>query len=474
MSSVLFSASPSFISSTKKKAVSIIPLTAKKFKSWEAKQTKALQTQISEEDFTAKPGQTLLAFGKDGTLSALLLGVASPAQSSDFSAAASVIEKAMSPNFIKKAVFEIETTHLKPEEQTAACIGWGLSAYRFDRYKNSDSVAPRLLWPKEADKKRAQTLIEGICLIRTLINTPANDMGPEELEQTARALAEQHGLKIKVTKGAALEKGFPLIHTVGKASPRAARLIEITAGAKDAPLVTLVGKGVCFDTGGLNLKPTGAMSKMKKDMGGAAHVLALAHILLAIKCPVRVRVLIPAVDNDVSGGAYRPGDILPSRKGLTVENTNTDAEGRLVLADALTYGCEDAPDLLIDFATLTGSAMAALGNDIAALFSNNDKLAKAAQKLAQDTKDPVWAMPLWQPYSKLIESPVADLVNSARVPGDLIYSALFLESFIDEKTDWIHLDIYGWQDTAKPGRPQGGTDHGLLTMLALLEERYAS
>ncbi|MCB9988958.1 MAG: leucyl aminopeptidase family protein [Rhodospirillales bacterium] len=461
-----------FLTKTSQTPVTIHPLDTSRFKSWQKKQGKALQAQIGNEGFSAKPGQILIHSGKDGGLSHVLIGVSDPLGLYDLAAGFTALEKSLAADFLKKAAFALDETGLTAEALNRACMGWGLAGYRFDTYKKNEAPRPRLLWPKGADKKRVQAFIEAISLIRTLINTPANDLGPEELEKAARDLAAPFDAKIKVTKGAALEKGFPLVHAVGKASPRAPRLIELRWGKPKDPKITLVGKGVCFDTGGLNLKPGTYMALMKKDMGGAAHVLALAQLIMGLKLPVCLRVLVPAVDNDVSGGAFRPGDVLQSRKGLTVENTNTDAEGRLILADALAYGCEDKPELLIDFATLTGSARAALGPDVPPFFSNSDKVATSLQKCADSNEDPLWRMPLWQPYHDKNKSPIADLVNSAKSPGDLIYSGLFLQSFVEAGQDWVHLDVYAWQDSGTPGKPMGGTDMGLRAVFALLEERY--
>lgn len=249
-------------------------------------------------------------------------------------------------------------------------------------------------------------------------------------------------------------------------------MIDLRWGNPKRPKVTLVGKGVVFDTGGVDIKPAKAMELMKKDMGGAAHVLAAARIIMALRIPVRLRVIIPAVENAVSDRAFRPSDVFTSRKGVTIENTNTDAEGRLILSDALALACEEKPDLLVDFATLTGSARVALGFEVPAMFSNNDKIAERLQKISMEVEDPVWRMPLWRPYRRVLKSGVADLINSTGQPGDLIYSALFLEHFVEEKTDWVHLDLFAWEPSGKPGRPRGGTDMGLRAVVTLIEDRY--
>ena len=346
-------------------------------------------------------------------------------------------------------------------------MGWGIACYQFDSYKKSKQQ-PILLLPEDVDSVRTRSVVESVYLLKHMINTPANDLSPADLEAVAASLGE-----IGVTSGKTLEKEFPLIHMVGKAAEEEPRLIDLQWGKKSHPKVTIIGKGVTFDTGGLNIKPTQYMAHMKKDMGGAAHALALGKMVIDLKLPVRLRVLIPAVENSISDEAFRPGDIVKSRSGLTVENTNTDAEGRLILADTLTYACEDKPDLLIDFATLTGSARAALGPDIPAAFAAQEKTGARLQKIAMNSEDPIWIMPLWKPYEKHIKSANADLHNSAGLPGDLIYSALFLKQFLKGNPDWIHLDCYAWEYTGKAGRPRGGADTGLLSMLAYLEDRYA-
>lgn len=325
------------------------------------KQTASIKKHAGREGFTGKPGQFLLT--SDGKN--ILAGVNVPLDLYDFAVIADKIASRFSKEALKNTSFTIEGLS-GPEDINAACTGWALSAYRFERYKKADYTAPVLFWPKGADKKRVQAMTESICLIRNLINTPANDLTPAELEEAARALAEKHKATLHVTKGKALETGYPLIHTVGKASETPPRLIELRWGNSKNPKICLVGKGVSFDTGGLNIKPTQYMALMKKDMGGAAHVLGLAHLIMSLGLPVNLHVFVPAVENSISGNAFRPGDVIKSRKGHTVENTNTDAEGRLILADALTAACEEKPDLVIDCATLTGSARAALGQEIPA------------------------------------------------------------------------------------------------------------
>lgn len=390
----------------------------------------------------------------------------------DFAALHDEVKKVFASSALKGTGFILETHKLSDAELNDLYIGWGMASYSFKITKKARAKPLCLIWSKGVDQKRVKAFVESISLLRNLVNIPTIDMGPDELQKASEDVGTSYKATVKVIKGKKLEKDFPLVHAVGMASHRAPRLIEMNWGNKKHPQVCLVGKGVCFDTGGLDIKPSQFMRYMKKDMGGAAHALALANLIMALNLPVRLRLLIPAVENAVAAEAFRPGDVFISRKGLSVENTNTDAEGRLILADSLTYGSEDKPDLLIDFATLTGSARAALGQDIPAMFSSDEKIAKALQKSSIDAEDPLWAMPLWTPYQKLIESSVADLHNSAGVPGDLIYSALFLHSFVENETPWVHIDTFAWESAGRPGRAKGAMDMGLRSVFAYLEQRY--
>ncbi len=347
-------------------------------------------------------------------------------------------------------------------------LGWLLESYRFDRYKAQSPAKAQLIAPQGVDAARIEAIAAGECLTRDLINTPANDMGPEAIEAAARTLAERFGAEIAVTTGESLlEANLPLIHTVGRASRHEPRLIDLRHGS-DGPALTLVGKGVSFDTGGLNLKPGGSMALMKKDMGGAATVLGLTQMILALGLPLRLRVLIPAVENAVSGAAFRPGDILKSRKGLTVEINNTDAEGRLVLADALALGAEAEPDLMVSMATLTGAARVAVGPDIAPFYATGDGDAAVLAEAAARVADPVWRMPFHDPYETMIEPGIADLDNAPKGGfAGSITAALFLRRFA-EPARYLHFDIYGWQPTAAPGRPKGGVGQGARALLEAL------
>jgi leucyl aminopeptidase len=359
----------------------------------------------------------------------------------------------------------------------AALVGWAAAQYRFDRYKTDGaSPDPRVLLCTEV-RALAPALAEAgaIALVRDLVNTPAEDMGPAQLETEARAIARTFGADIHVVTGDGLERDYPMIHAVGRAASRhhAPRLIEIEWGDPRHPRVAIVGKGVCFDSGGLNLKPGAGMALMKKDMGGGAHALALARLVMDHALPVRLHVLVPAVENAVAGNAMRPGDILRSRAGLSIEITNTDAEGRLVLGDALVRACAIPPDLLIDFATLTGAARVALGPDLPAMFARNDATAAALIGAGLDRDDPVWRMPLHDGYRDYLKSDVADMVNSpANGFAGAVVAALFLDRFVDAGIDWVHYDTFAWRPVAKPGRPKGGEALGLRAAWGLLLARY--
>jgi len=371
------------------------------------------------------------------------------------------------------------TYRLAEGDPGIAAFGWMVGQHRFTRYrKPKDSRGPRVLLTKDpADIEEIVRLAEATALVRDLVDTPAADMGPAELEAAARALAKEFGARVEVTAGGALTKGFPMVAAVGAAATaeRAPRLIELDWGQASHPRLAIIGKGVCFDSGGLDIKPAAGMRWMKKDMGGAAHALALARLIMGAKLPVRLHLLIPAVENAVSGGAYRPGDVLVSRNGLTVEIDNTDAEGRLVLADAITRAAEEKPELILDFATLTGAARIALGPDLPAMFSNDEALAGDLEAAAKSVADPLWRMPLWDAYDEMLKSEVADLSNSADSPlAGAVTAALFLRRFVPEGTPWAHLDTFAWQPAAKPGRPKGGEAMGLRAAFALLRSRFGN
>jgi leucyl aminopeptidase len=360
-------------------------------------------------------------------------------------------------------------------DPTQAAIAFQLGAYRFTRYKTG-KPAPTLALPEGADAAEVARLVEAATLARDWINTPANDFGPEEFERQIRAFAEARGMSLAATVGDdLLAAGFPLIHAVGRAGHQPPRLLDFTWGDPSHPKVTLVGKGVTFDTGGLDIKNAAGMLLMKKDMGGAANILGLAHAIVSAKLKLRLRVLIPIVENAIASAAFRPGDVLQSRKGLTVEIGNTDAEGRLILADALTLADEESPELLLDMATLTGAARVALGPELPALFSSDDALARDLMAAGLAVDDPLWQLPLWSPYDAMMNSKIAD-VNNAGQGGfaGSITAALFMRRFVGNAKSWVHLDIMAWAPEARAGRPFGGTDHGIRAVYGVLKAKYSS
>jgi leucyl aminopeptidase len=372
------------------------------------------------------------------------------------------------------------TYRLADGEPGKGALGWLLAQHEFDIYRSKKDEpvrGPRVLLTGDAARiDHVVRVADATALVRDLVNTPASDLGPAEIEQAVRAEAARSGAQVRVTTGDELAQGYPLIAAVGGAATpeRAPRLIELEWGKREDPRVAIIGKGVCFDSGGLDLKSAGGMRLMKKDMGGAAHALALARLITAQRLPVRLQLLIPAVENAVSGGAYRPGDIVKSRGGMFVEIDNTDAEGRLILADALTKAAEGEPELIVDFATLTGAARIALGPDLPALFANQDEIAGAVEQSARDVEDPLWRMPLWGPYDEMLKSDIADLANASSSPmAGCITAALFLKRFVPETIGWAHFDTFAWRDQAKPGRPKGGDALGLRAIFAMLQARYS-
>lgn len=355
-----------------------------------------------------------------------------------------------------------------------AALSWELGGYGFDRYKPSGRAPAKLTMTSSAAVQRGLAQARAIALARDLINTPAEHMGPADLAKAAQVLAKQHGATFKQLQGESLlKRNFPAIHAVGRASSRAPRLIELKWGKAKHPRLSIVGKGVCFDSGGLDIKGAEGMRLMKKDMGGAANALALADLVMAHKLPVRLQVLIPAVENAISGNAYRPGDVIKTRKGLQIEIGNTDAEGRVILCDALAYAAESKPELIIDMATLTGAARVALGPQLPALFCRQMAPARELVDLGLRLEDPLWHMPLWQPYRSGIESAVGDIVNTGRnAMAGAINAALFLEYFVPEHQDWLHIDLFAWNDATRPGRPLGGEAQTIRTLLVYLEQRF--
>jgi leucyl aminopeptidase len=416
--------------------------------------------------FEPRTGRHLLLPGADGALAGVLL----------------VIENADEPRpdrFRPGALADVLPAGAyrfanAPHDARLAALAFALASYRFARYRKADDKAVQLELPAGVDGDELTRIVEGVFLARDLINTPANDMGPPDLEYAARALATRHGATVRTVAGEDLiAENFPLIHAVGRAADRAPRLIDIGWGDSAHPKVTLIGKGVCFDTGGLDIKPEASMLNMKKDMGGAACLLALAHMLMARGAKLRLRVLIPAVENSISGSAFRPRDVYRSRKGVTVEIGNTDAEGRLILADALALADEEGPDLIIDMATLTGAARVALGTEVVPFYTDDDALAADVMRCAEAENDPLWRLPLWMPYDTLLESKVADVnnVSSGGFAGS-ITAALFLRRFVTAAKAWLHCDIYAWNQTTRPGRPEGAECQAARALYALLTARY--
>ncbi len=420
---------------------------------------------VAAAGFEAKPGRLLLLPSADGTLVGALFGIERPDDT-----AIDPFRPGQLSGMLPAGLYRFANA---PHDARLAALAFALGSYQFSRYRKADARNVRLVVPDGVDEDDLSRIVDGVTLARDLINMPSNDMGPGELEAAARTFAQQHAASIQVISGDALAKGFPLVQAVGGGSVRAPRLIDITWGEVSAPKITLVGKGVCFDTGGLDIKNDAGMLNMKKDMGGAATALALGHMIMARGLKVRLRVIIPAVENSISGASFRPRDIYKSRKGLTVEIGNTDAEGRLILADALALADEDNPAMIVDFATLTGAARVAMGPDVPPFFTDDDALATELTVSGAAESDPVWRLPLWRPYDQMLDSKVADLNNiSSSGQGGAITAALFLRRFVSAPS-WLHLDIFAWNATAKAGRPEGAECQTARALYALLAKRYA-
>jgi leucyl aminopeptidase len=433
------------------------------FDAWRQLQVPEIGSWIDAHSFTGVSGSVLLLPG-DGGIAGAVLGVGDPLDPYSY---------AHAPFALPPGDWAL-ASELDPDALRALHLGWGLGAYRFTRYK-VPLRAPARLVAGSIDAETHHTL--AACVrVRDLVNTPAEDMGPDQLEQACCELAEAHGARIEVVSGEdLLDHNYPAIYAVGRASHRAPRLIAVHWGDADAPKLTLVGKGVCFDTGGLDIKAADGMRNMKKDMGGAAHAIALAELLMARGLPLRITLVVPAVENAIGPDSYRPGDVIATRKGLHVEIDNTDAEGRIVLGDALTYAAELSPAVLLDFATLTGAARTALGPELPALYANDDTLAQQWLDAGMQVRDPVWRMPLWRPYLRYLTSNVADIANSgpSKMAGS-ISAALYLECFVPAAMPWAHLDVYSWNDSDRPGRPAGGEAQGLRAAYAMLKGRLAA
>jgi leucyl aminopeptidase len=450
-------------------APSALPITFATTATWDAIRA-GLPAQARQfalaHGFTAKPGACLALPSADGNIAQIVFGL-----EDETSKSRDLFRPGQLPGVLPAGVYRFANA---PHDTRLAALAFALGSYRFNRYRKAHATDVRLVPPAGIDAADIMRMAEAAHLARDLINTPANDMGPEELAQAAQDLATRFGADFNCIVGDDLTRqNFPLIHAVGMASSRAPRLIDFTWGDPAHPKVTLVGKGVCFDTGGLDLKPSSGMLIMKKDMGGAANVLALAQMVMDAKLKLRLRVLIPAVENAVAGNAFRPLDIFPSRKGLSVEIGNTDAEGRLVLADALALACEDKPELLIDLGTLTGAARVALGPDLPPFYTDDEALALELTRFAREENDPLWRLPLWPPYDAWLDSKIANVNNapSSSFAGS-ITCALFLQRFVEGVKSWLHVDIYGWTPSAKPARPEGGECQAARAIYKLLGERY--
>lgn len=416
----------------------------------------------SANGFSGEAGRTLVVPGENGAVAGALFGTGDE-------------EGALGVGALARALPEgdwyFATTPAEPE---LAAIALALGGYVFTRYGKKPGKALRFALPSGVDTARVRRVAEGVFLTRDLVNTPTSDMGPDELEKAVRSLAATHKADVQVIKGdELLKQNFPMIHAVGRASVGAPRLIDMTWGPKNAPKLTLVGKGVCFDTGGLDIKPSSGMLLMKKDMGGAANVLGLASMIMAGGLNVRLRVLIPAVENSIAGNAFRPGDVLTSRKGITVEIGNTDAEGRLVLADALALADDDEPQLLVDMATLTGAARVALGPDLPPFYTDDEKLASDLAAASLAAEDPLWRMPLWRPYDAKLSSKIAD-INNVTTDGfaGSITAALFLKRFVEKTTAWAHFDIFAWNPSDRPYGPAGGEAQGIRALERIISKRF--
>lgn len=422
---------------------------------------------VEEQGFKGLPGEVLTLPGADGKIAGALAGVSNVASLGPWDLAAAASK-------LPAGIYRIADPKI---HGSLAYYGWLMAHYQFKRYHSEQQANRRrvLLIQDQSQGQNAIALAEATTLVRDLINTPANDMGPDELAAACKAVAEKFGATLtEIVGDDLLTSGFPTIHMVGRASAQPPRLIDIQWGNRDHPKVTLVGKGVCFDSGGLDIKPSSGMLLMKKDMGGAAHALALGQLIMQHKLPVQLRILLPIVENSISANAFRPGDIVRTRKGLTVEIGNTDAEGRLILCDALALADEDKPDLILNFATLTGAARVALGPDLPAVFTPDEHLAQALYDHANKVQDPLWRLPLWDPYANMLLSPIADINNASEKNfAGAITAALFLKRFVTTTSSWAHIDLYAWSPSSKPGRPQGAEAMTLRACWSLLSTRYA-
>ena len=446
-------------------AATLIHITDKgRFETWLALQSDAARTAIKAQKFEGNANDIAILPGDKPGEWSVVAGVSD-------AAVPGVWHLAKAADSLPEGTYR-----LADYDAGDAMLGWILGQYRYHEYLSEPKLmGPRVLLVREPARIPLAVLqAAATALVRDLVNRPAGDLGPNALEAEAKRIAKSHKAEVTVTAGEALETGYPLIHAVGKAAMRehAPRLIELEWGDPRHPRIAIVGKGITFDTGGLDIKPASGMRRMKKDMGGAAHALALAELIMAAHLPVRLHMLVAAAENSIAGNAMRPGDIIKSRKGISVEIDNTDAEGRLVLADALTKAIQDKAELIIDFATLTGAARVALGPDLPAMFSNDESVAGAILAASQAAADPLWRMPLWAPYMEMLDSDIADTSNSGGAFAGAVTAALFLQKFVPDDVPWVHLDTFAWRPTSKPGRPKGGEALGLRAVFRYLTETY--
>ncbi|MBL0123364.1 MAG: leucyl aminopeptidase family protein [Betaproteobacteria bacterium] len=445
------------------KAIPIVVIRSGNFDAYVAHADARTRTWLGATAFHAKPHTYALVPADDGSIAQVLVGIKD---------AGDVYALSHLPLALPAGDYTIATHH-DTLDRDAAALSWGLGSYQFTRYKKAPRAAANLVITAGDDVTRAQKILAATTLIRDLVNTPTEDMGPQHLADIAKGLASEFGATFCEWVGdELLTHNFPAIHAVGRASHRPPRLIELIWGNEKHPRIAIVGKGVCFDTGGLDIKGAEGMRNMKKDMGGGAHALGLARLIMDMNLPIRLHMLIPAVENAIAGNAYRPGEVVTTRNGLNIEIGNTDAEGRVVLSDALSYAAESAPEIIIDFATLTGAARVALGPELPATFVNNNALFAALNEASIQTHDPLWRMPLWQNYNDMIKSNIGDIVNTSGPQAGAVTAALFLEHFVPSGQPWIHIDLFAWTPKAKPGRPEGGEAQALRAVFAMLEAKY--
>ncbi|MDS4025434.1 MAG: leucyl aminopeptidase family protein [Candidatus Contendobacter sp.] len=446
--------------------IPLVPVAESEFGNWLKQQDESTRHWLTATGFKAKPGSFHPIPGPNGQLQRVIAGIAN---ADDLWALGALPTSLPEGDYILDAAFD-------PRQRERLTLGWALGAYRFTRYKAPKRAVARLGLDFAGDADRIRRQVEAVALTRDLINTPAEDLMPEHLAEITQALGRAFGASVEQIVGdELLVRNFPVIHAVGRASTHPPRLLDLRWGDPTHPRITLIGKGVCFDSGGLDLKPSSAMRLMKKDMGGAATALGLARLIMSSGLPVRLRVLVAAVDNAVAGNAFRPGDVLRSRQGLTIEIHNTDAEGRLILCDALAEAGSEQPAMMLDFATLTGAARVALGAEVPALFCNDETLAAGLLAAAAREQDPFWRLPLHQPYREMLDSKIADIANASESSyAGAITAALFLKEFVPAEIPWAHFDLMAWNLKTQPGRPEGGEAMALRAVFGWLSERYAA